>query len=530
MKTSKLITLLFFAGIYMIGFSQKEITDLARSKNVTVKAGTPYSVVDAHSKRYFVTENGILSVKTIKGSTFIFQFFDPDRLTQLKKKEESIKEPGFVNEDMLRIGNRLFLFYSVYDKPNTTEQLFAREINLEQGGFTGSPKNLLKIPEKISSFWGRGKFHFDLSADESKLVVKYKYMAESRLDSKNTEKLGMVVYNSDLDVLLKKDVSMPDVEARIDNFDFTVDSEGNGYFLLKKYKEAVNALNKKTALDPDNYIVSILKIGVDGSQSESEFQLQDHLIQSMAFKENENNEIICAGYYRQPKVYNTKGVFVASLNQNGEVSAPKSYDFSLDFIKQYQKINERAQKKLEKAEEEGKSGIHSLKMTNIVMLKGGGILLAGNIYYITTRTDSKGNTYTTNHWDDIILTKINADGELGWMKKLPKRSTFESFKLFTSGNYIYTMFTDNPNNSQLAIDMRPSPGTGSGYVIAYRIGIEDGESDYLPLFRRTKIDDLPVYQFSLNRLIGLSETSFAVELYIKKKQDMMFRIDFEERD
>ncbi len=532
MKNLKLFTLLIFTGFYALAFSQKdkEITDLARANNVKVKKGTPYSVIDSHSKSYFVTDGKILSIKTIKGSKFIFQVFDQGKLNELSRKEEILKEPGFSNEATLRIGNRLFLFYSVYDKPNTTEQLFAREISLEKGGFIGSPRNILKISEKIKSFMGYDKFNFDISADESKLVVKYKYMPDSRLDSKNTDRVGMVVYDDNLDVLLKQDVNMPDVEAKIDNFDFTVDSKGNGYFLLKKYKEAVNPMNKKTARDPDNYTISILKVSVDGAVSESEFQLQNYLVQDMAFKENENNEIICAGYYRQPKVTSTKGVFVAKMNQNGEMSTPNLYDFSLDFIKQYRKVNDRAQKKLEKAEEEGAAGIHNLEITDIVMLNGGGILLAGNIYYITTRTDSKGNTYVINHWDDIILTKIDANGELNWMKKIPKRSTFESFKLLVSDRYLYTVFTDNPDNSQLAVDTRPSPSKTSGYVIAYRIDIEEGVSDYLPLFQREKIDNISVYQFSLSRLIGISDTSFAAELYIKKKQDMMFRIDFEERD
>ena len=195
----------------------------------------------------------------------------------------------------------------------------------------------------------------------------------------------------------------------------------------------------------------------------------------------------------------------------------------------YKRLSERGKKKLEEKEEEGELALSNLYMRRVHLLDDGSIVLAGEIFYITYRTDSKGNTRTVYHYDDVILVKINADGELGWVQKFPKRSTSESFKLMVSANYTYVLFSDNPNNSKLAVDQNPMAGGGAArQVIASRVGNDSGEREYLPLFGYREIDGTPVYQYSLGRVVGLSENSFAVEMYIKQKSDMMFKVTFDE--
>lgn len=114
------------------------------------------------------------------------------------------------------------------------------------------------------------------------------------------------------------------------------------------------------------------------------------------------------------------------------------------------------------------------------------------------------------------------------MTRIPKRSTSKSYKLFHSDNHAYIVFTDNPENATLPNDMRPKSTPNDGYVVAHKLNLVDGERNYLPIFKKDIIDNIPVYQYGLSRLIGISESSFAIELYIKKKQDQMFRIDFQE--
>ncbi|MNY58502.1 hypothetical protein D3C86_1948440 [compost metagenome] len=115
------------------------------------------------------------------------------------------------------------------------------------------------------------------------------------------------------------------------------------------------------------------------------------------------------------------------------------------------------------------------------------------------------------------------------MEKLPKSSGFESFRLMASDHYSYVLYVDHIRNETMTeegdVDKEIK---GNSYVMAHRIDNQTGEKKYLPLFDWKKIDGTVVYQYSLNRVIALSESSFAIELYIKKKRDMMFKLDLEE--
>lgn len=503
-------------------------TDLPRSEDVTLTKSNPYPVIDAPSKMYFSDhEGGIIAIKVLgRGNTeFRFQKFSGDKLNQQSTKTEIITVKGFKYEYIAEIKNKLYLFYSVYDKPSTSEQLFVRAINMENGGFEGKDQLLVKTNRKVTGYGS--KFNLDVSSNEDAFVIKYRYAPETRDDSKNKDVLGMYVFDNDLELIWKNDFTMPYTESRMDNLDFTIGSDGTGYFLVKKYKEEVSRANRENA---DNQSFAILKTTGDGTLNEIEFDLgSNNLIDDVILTENANKDILCSGYYRKPKSYAPDGAFTTVLSKNGNLGETHLYEFPLELIKKYKAISERSEKKMEKKDEEGGLGMSNLYMRSFKELADGSIVLAGEIFYITTYTDSKGNTHTTYHYNDVIVTKINPDGELGWMEKLPKRSTFESFKLMTSDNYTYILFSDNPKNFSIAEDQNPHACLAKErQVIAYRLNNSDGAKSYLPLFGFREIDGTPVYQYSLNRVVGLTENSFAVEMYIKSKSDMMFKVSFDE--
>ncbi len=526
------LTLLFFLGSLSL-FAQDD--EMERSSEVKITKSEPYPVVDAYSKSYYpIDGNSILGVKIQgkKQNKFIFQVFSGPQMNLKNSVTELMEEKGFNFEYIKRMKDKLYFFYSIYDKPNTTEQLFVRSINMSEGGFDSEPTLLVSVSRKISGSYyyrysAQGKFNIDVASNGETFVIKYRYNPEEKDDSKNTDMIGMQVFNSsNLEKIWSNDFTMPYTESMMDNLDFAVDSEGNGYFLIKKYKEEVTRKNRE---DADNQSLAILIAGSNGELNEVEFSLGDKLISNVFMKENNKGDIICAGYYRKPKSYGIDGTFVSILDSKGDLSEPKFYEFSLDFIKKYKRISERGKKKMEKADENDNLAMSSLYMRDVAVLADGGIVLAGEIFYITTYTDSKGNTHTTYHYDDVIVVKINANGELGWMQKFPKRSTFESFKLFTSAKYTYVLFSDNPKNADLPEDQGPHASFAKErFVIAYRTNNATGERKHLALFGFKEIDGTPVYQYSLNRVIGLTDNSFAVEMYIKKKSDMMFKVEFEE--
>ncbi|WP_341905612.1 hypothetical protein [Fluviicola taffensis] len=522
------LTLLFLLGNLSL-FAQDD-EEMKRSSEVKITKSEAYPVVDAYSKTYYkVANDEILAIKRVKEG-YLFQKFSGDQLNLKSSFTEAFSFKGVSNYGTYELDSRLVMMYSILDKKAGSETLYAQSIDKEKGAFDGDPKVLLTVEKEISSFGfvrtSFNLFSFDISADKKMFAVKYRYKPAVKDDSKNNDVFGMHVFDSDLNQKWNADFTMPYTESLIDNLDFSVDSEGNGFFLIKKYKEEKKMRNRN---NPDNESVAILIASADGSLKEVEFNLGESMIDDVIMKENKNGDIICAGYYRKPKSYGVDGTFVSILDSKGNLSTPKFYEFSLDFIKKYKRISERGKKKMAEADENDNLTLANLTMSDVEILDDGGIVLAGEIFYITTYTDSKGNTHTTYHYDDVIVVKINADGELGWMQKFPKRSTVESFRLFTSQKCTYILFTDNPKNADLPDDQSPHASFAKErFVIAYKTDNMTGERKHLALFGFKQIDGTPVYQYAANRVIPLTDNSFAIELYIKQKSDMMFKVEFEE--
>ncbi|MFA7274379.1 MAG: hypothetical protein WC044_10945 [Crocinitomicaceae bacterium] len=532
----KKIIAILFLHVFCVGltFAQKDEEenekDIKTSQGVTITKSNPYEVVDSRFKTYYATENGIVAIKMVGKtySEYMFQVFTGDKLNETARKtapvfEEKFNKMHYSPLGFYRVEKSIFLFYSLYDKPNTTERFFAREVDIENGGFAGKAIKLIEVHEKINSFMGTGKFSMDISEDRTKFVVRFRYIDEKKNGKENKLKYGMAVFNSSLEKLWQEDVNIPYTEEMSDIEDFTVDSKGNGYFLIKKYDKAIN---RKTISDADNVTMEILEVNDDGKDKIREFKIADNLIRSIVLKENGNGDIVCAGYYSKPKSRAIDGVFCTILSKSGDFSTPTMSEFSIDFIKEYAKLSERKEKKLKEKDDEGDLGMNFLTMRKIHNLKDGGLMLIGEIYYVTTSTDSKGNTRTTYHYDDVILTKINASGEVEWMKKIPKRSTSSTFRSFVSDNFVYISLRDNLKNQNLRKDQNPLGGNSA--VVLYKIDLNEGDHEYKILFSSNNIDGTPVHQFYLDRIIPLTENKFAVELYIKGKKDMMFQVEFDE--
>ncbi len=501
-----------------------------------ITKSAPYQVVDADSKEYFsFGPEDLLAVKNLGKGSFLFQKFEGADLSLRETQAGKIESKEYYYWGIRRMKNKLFLFY--YTNPEKDQyDFYAREINTDKGGFAGSAKLLFSEKEGVtapSMVYGwrvvntSGFFSIDFSSDESYFVVKYTVKPKVKRDTKNNAEVAMYVFNQDLEKVWSNVYKMPYLESMMRQIDFTVDSEGLGYFLIKKFK--VEPSSREAKNDPANESYAILYTNGVDPIDEFSFKMGDHFIDNVILKENAKGDIVCAGYYRKPKSYSIDGIFVTSLGANGEFNEPKLYEFSAEFIKLYTSPSRKQEKRMEKAEEEGNLGLANLKMRTLNTLADGSLILTGEIFTIVTRTDSKGNTYTTYYYQDVVVAKITANGDLLWLERLPKLSTTESYKVFLSDQYCYIMFTDNPKNAVLKENESPNASKGdSRQVIAYRLDNKTGERKYMPMFGFKEIDGTPVYQYGLNRVTSLTDASFAVEMYIKSKKDMMFRIDFKE--
>ena len=153
--------------------------------------------------------------------------------------------------------------------------------------------------------------------------------------------------------------------------------------------------------------------------------------------------------------------------------------------------------------------------------------MESNFTLLHTPTDSNGNTRTTTtyHYDDVLITKIDKDGSLAYMKKMAKRQTnnLSSFEMLEGKDDIYLVFIDNVEN--LELDLIDVPHRAGRHLTAYKIGYDTGETTRISLFDFRVVKDLKIYQFALSRIASTVDDEFVFEVYKKKKEDILIKVE-----
>lgn len=495
----------------------------------------PYRVVDAESKYYFYQDDQIMMVK-IRGRRITIQKFSARSMKFLKIKVHEDMPKGYVLESLRKVGDHYYLFYSLWDRANEMEQLFHREIDFDAGSFRGAGKRLIKIKGKLSGFfsggmWSMGvtdKFSFNVSFDETRLLIQYRRKPLIRDDSKNYDVIGFNVFDPDLEELWSEEVKMPYTEAQMNNLDYSVDAEGNAYILASVF----NGTSRTTSH------IELLRIEHGtGDIEATEIKVGTMFIKNIWLYEGPLDYMVCAGFYSKIRSSNNAdGIFLSKVGKDGEVYDVAKYEIPLSVLKQY--TSARTQRKTSKKDKRNKAEFDELELRNLIIGDDGSIVMVGEQYYVLTHTtyssDGKSRTYYTYHYNDMLITKIDPDGELAWMKKLPKRQTGRKGRGGMGYKYLYDeksdshylLFLDNFKNMELALDKVPAnhaDGAG-GFLTAYKINGEDGAVTKASIFNVKDVNGTAVYQFQTGRIFSTEPGQIMVEVYKKKKEDVMIKI------
>jgi len=523
----------------------------------------PYRVVDGE-KFYIGKEGKMLAVKRHKKEIHI-QLFDSRKpaLINTKVYSETELPKGFVIEKLYTFGDKCFLFFNVWDKPNKTEQLFCREIDFDKGAFTGKNELLFKIDGKITgtplvrfgfhqsrimggvslgikiNMNGSKKFGFSFSQDSSKLIIQYRRKPLEKRDKLNRDIIGMYVYNHGMKKQAGREMEMPYTEKKMDNLDYTVDSDGIPYMAAKVYPENSRGTKKK---NPDgkgkiaNYKIELIKVDLEkGSYKITPIEIAEKFITKLLLYESSEDNMICSGYYNTRGTA-TDGTFMFNLNKDGGVSDIKHHEIPVEVMNMYERKG--TQKRNERKDAKGKAQFEHLTLRECVVQDDGSIILVGEQYHVksyTTYTNGVARTRYEYLYEDILITKIAANGNLAWMNKLPKRqSSRSSSKGGMSIKYIqdkdngnhYIMYLDNVKNIDLDIDKIPKKhvdGKG-GFLTSYKVNDESGKVSKENLFDMRDVKGINVFQFNTNRITHTSGSEFLVETYKKGKEDILIKI------
>ncbi len=296
----------------------------------------------------------------------------------------------------------------------------------------------------------------------------------------------MIVFDSEMNEVWKREVKMPYTEANMDNLGYTIDSKGRVYLLARVKNEEIPRLELHRFYDSS--APEVIEIEAEGK----------YFPHGISLQEGKGGKIYCAGFYGEGSSAN--GIYVSVLGEAG-LEKEQFHDIPLEIINQNK--NERSQKKNERKEDKGKEvGIHELDLDRLIINEDGSLIVLGEVYYVTQSTSYNASTKSTTttyhyHYKEMFMSKISASGEMLWMNKMVKnqirssgssgmfgfslssasRSNYDlSYKYLSTQEDHYLLYLDNLKNLDIAYNEYPvqhRSGAG-GFFTAYKINDSTG--------------------------------------------------------
>ncbi len=493
---------------------------LAQSKKFTFKLGDEYTLPRRTEDLAFVgnDKDGIVNLSLKKEELNIIRF-DPKTLNQTGEKIIALPEAtrNFNSEMVAELGNNYYWLHSDWDKSAEREYLYYDKIDVQSGKITASGQKMLEAT-KMSGTWAvkpfatnkSDKYNFNYDAEQKKLLVSYRLVPELRNDKKNYDKIGLHVFDENMNKLWGNEFTMPYTEAIMDNSDFSVDANGNAYLLAKVYDSDSRKERDKSTGAPA-YHYEVFKFTKDSKKiAIAKIDLGDYFIREASLIENSLHDMIIAcTYSKKSKDNGTDGVFLATLDQNGKVAKFKNgyYEFPLEELQKFESARDK--RRMEKKDD---YEVPNLKVRNVLIEPDGGVFIACEEYRLTAYTTTNGNngitTIYTSYYDDMLAAKINAAGEFEWLRKIPKlqrggygRGTM-SFKLISDASGYYFLYLDNLKNMNLAEDEVPKyhrDGFGGQVVVSKldKKGVLTKE-----LLFNTRDEDIMIFPADFDRING----------------------------
>lgn len=512
MKTISLILLTTISNCLSIVFAQTSKTEISYLPTKISKT-EPYKKTDLMKKQIFPTTDGVVVIKysVIANAEIMFQVFKGEEIKLVSTKVEKIPGEYFYVESIEKMGEHIYMFYSIIDSRKKTSQLFVKEVSQDVAGFTGDAQQIVNTTESlVYSSRQKGKYSFFLSDGKETILIKYKFLDKEKNSGNKYEKVRCIVLDSKLDQVWENDATLPYNESQMGKGKFTITDNADCYAMYEK--KADNELK--------GYV--LFKIQKDGEVTELPVDFKGKKLTDFKFSEFKNNEVVVAGYYSNTNDNVSNGFFLMKLNEKGIEMDPEFHEFSSDFIKEY--VDPKKIKSNISAEVQSDKGVIDLEITDVLQLENNEILLSGNSKikeYYTTESGGTGLDFT---YREIILLKINAKGELIWSTKIPRLSRNGGYLISIYKNEIHLVFTDNPSNFKLPLNKSANYTEWGGEMTLCKVNLNDANREYYPLFQTLKINGVKLYDGKISDMIRLSENSFAFEVSPTSRSEAMYKI------
>lgn len=474
---------------------------------------------------YFLEDGNIVY---IKGKTITIH--DAKTLKTVK----SIPIKNFP-EDRKRVGcvrfktEYIMFFSSILNKKAKVVQFYFQKLNIETGML--SDEIALMEVEKTRKNYRKNGFHhtsflplpeFELSKDGSKLM----FSCHNKIR----------VYKEGMDLIWESNQIYGKYAPKrfYDLQDEMLDNDGTHYAILKVFRNDDNPklewhhweaycelVSKKDRTC--NYDILVLKINESGVEKIEADGLKDILLHSLTLHKTVDDKLISAGlYFKDDGLYRSAGILSIDLTEN---STPIYYP-----------IPTENHDKPEGKGGQATGGIKNLHGLEIKNTEDGNLLLISeqvNGFFSYLREGSSGAI--GNH-GDVLVSKIDLEGNLTWMKRLEKSQIFninpksvdsygcESYKYLYLNEKHYIVYLDNKKNKDTSFDKIETycSSCKNGGVFAFVLS-DNGEVKKELLFDIDKEGATSEYDFKED-MRTISETELIFPVLQKKKMEAIVKI------
>ncbi len=303
------------------------------------------------------------------------------------------------------VNGKMLVLSAFADKPTKNYLLYAQYIN-NSGVYEAQPLLLDEFGyEKINE---DSKPDLIVSHDQSKAVCAFRKIA---FDNKDEQIYKAVVVDTNLNVLYKKEITVPFSEKHFASLDFVLTDEGN-FFLL-----GIKFLTDKKVKAPNESFYQLFSYNFSHDLvSSNEIKIEDKFLTDVGMAaDNLNKKVVVAGFYSDQTTYSTAGIFYFSENEDSTSQAViKSSSFSSAFLSKF--LGER---KLNSKE------LMNYSIDRLILRKDGGAAILAESFYQSTSSyyDYFTQMYVSHkyyHFGNIIALSVNPDGHILWGNSISK--------------------------------------------------------------------------------------------------------------
>ncbi|MEZ4772308.1 MAG: hypothetical protein R3D00_03930 [Bacteroidia bacterium] len=347
----------------------------------------------------------------------------------LKKQwtKKVVEQNGRKNIDFVAvIGSNILVFVSEFFLKEGVIKTYYYGFDLE-GNEIANEETLSVYPNQKEQ---KVELQYVLSPNKRQLLC-YKNLKNKR----DSEQILYYIFDDEGDLVQNGEMELKYPDNRFQVVSLRVSNSGN-IFVLGKFFRTITV---KEATD-FQYVVYRYDIS-QGQGREIQIELGDRYITNLAFRLDRDENIFVAGFYSNRSTDQIAGTVLQQIRPDGTIALNSNEAFDEGFLRNY-----LSNSQIQRGRELRNFYLDS--ENGIILRSDGGVLLIAEKFYITYQSYRDLAGYWVDreiyHYEDVILTSIDGNGNIEWHAIVDKAQESESptalsyFNAISSqGSYIF---------------------------------------------------------------------------------------------